>query len=68
VNAPKPKHPSEMTESERRLAARENLAETRAMMDRIIPAHLREKSPESDDVELSAAGRCFKKVRSILGR
>lgn len=65
MNAPKAPAKSwqQMTDSERRIAARQNAEETQKLMGRICPAHLR---PDAADAHLSEAGRCFKTVRSIL--
>lgn len=65
MNAPKTPAKSwqQMSESERRIAARQNVEETRKLMERISPKHLQ---PDAADAHLSAAGRCFKTVRAIL--
>jgi hypothetical protein len=55
-----------MSDAQRRVAAREQLADVQAMMNRLVPAHLRERLADEENESLSEIARCARQVSRIL--
>jgi hypothetical protein len=51
--------------SAQRAEAALNLVEAQTLLQRIVPAHLREE-PEAEQLDAGEAGKCFRNVSRIL--